>query len=91
MSNRSINATFREVYSLTRLNRGNPHFHQQFFRFRGGNIYVDGTDLVIAPNGRLLTTQPGYVAGCIGGGKFSKSLRRMWLRNSQERGPIPLP
>lgn len=60
MNTGSTNDTFRSVYRLCRQNRGNVHFDGQFFRFRGGDIYISGRDLIICRENRRVTTTPAW-------------------------------
>jgi hypothetical protein len=85
--------SFREVYALTRLNRGNIHFRGQFFRFAGnrGDIFIDSTgQLVIGRVGVNLVSTPGAAAASIGMG-VSKDFRRYCVDAARDTDPVPLP
>lgn len=86
--------SFKSVYALTRLNRNNIHFRHQFFRFADdtGCIFVGDNALVISRNGRYITEQPGYLAGCVGNNSgYSVDFRKHYLDRSREVGRVPLP
>lgn len=84
--------SFKNVYQLTRLNRGNIHFRQQFFRFEGGgSIYIaDSGELVLGRVGEFVSYRPGALAAHIGCG-FSLDYRKHTVERSRDAGRVPLP
>lgn len=90
MNTGTTNDTFRSVYRLCRQNRGNPHFHGQFFRFRGGDIYMSGRDLIISPAGRRITSTPAWRATELNLYR-NRELRREVIEACRAVGRVPLP